>query len=50
MASRPKNPDATTSRPSEPIRPLPARQAGISLMAVQVRRRRYTHDLPRRSR
>jgi hypothetical protein len=36
-------------RPPEPIRPLPARRIGVSLLAVRARRRRYRGLLPPRS-
>jgi len=32
---------ADSRRPPEPIRPLPARRTGISLLAARARRRRY---------
>lgn len=34
-------PAADSRRPPEPIRPLPARRTGITLLAVKVRRSRY---------
>jgi hypothetical protein len=34
-------PGADSRRPPEPIRPLPARRTGITLLAVKVRRSRY---------
>lgn len=36
---RPK-PASTTRRPPEPLRPLPARYAGATLLSVKIRRRR----------
>ena len=48
VATRPKNPDPQTKRPPEPIRPLPAERTGVSLLALQARRRRYRQGLPRR--
>jgi hypothetical protein len=37
-------PAAVTRRPSEPLRPLPARRVGGSLIAAQARRTRYRGD------
>ena len=34
-------PSAAGRRPPEPLRPLPARRAGVGLLAAQARRRRY---------
>jgi hypothetical protein len=47
VATRPTRPAAQTTRPPEPIRPLPAERTGVTLLAVQVRRRRYREGLPR---
>jgi hypothetical protein len=47
VATRPTRPAAQTTRPPEPIRPLPAERTGVTLLAVQVRRRRYRDGLPR---
>jgi hypothetical protein len=41
-------PAALTRRPSEPLRPLPARRPGGSLIAVQARRSRYRGAFPTR--
>jgi hypothetical protein len=41
---RPTAPPAQTSRPPEPIRPLPAQRAGVSLLSLRVRRRRYRNS------
>ncbi len=40
---RPSNqsPAKVTSRPPEPLRPVPARRPGTSLLAAKVRRRRH---------
>ncbi|HVF75410.1 MAG TPA: hypothetical protein VM938_10210 [Acidimicrobiales bacterium] len=42
-ASRPARttPMADSRRPPEPIRPLPAKHTGITLLAARARRRRY---------
>jgi hypothetical protein len=34
-------PAPDSRRPPEPLRPLPARRAGISLLSAKARRRRY---------
>jgi hypothetical protein len=50
MAPRPKNPSSLTRRPSEPLRPLPGvKVVETTILAVQARRRRFSHDLGRRS-
>ena len=50
MALRPKNPSSLSRRPPEPLRPIPAvKVAETTIIAVQARRRRYSHDLGRRS-
>lgn len=38
-------PHGDTRRPPEPIRPLPAQRTGVTLLAAQVRRRRYRSGL-----
>ena len=38
-------PHGDTRRPPEPIRPLPAQRTGVTLLAAQVRRRRYRTGL-----
>ena len=48
VATRPNAPASQSKRPAEPVRPLPAQRAGVTLLAVQVRRRRYRDGLPRR--
>jgi hypothetical protein len=48
VATRPTAPARQSTRPPEPVRPLPAQRTGVSLLAVQVRRRRYRDGLPRR--
>jgi len=48
VATRPSAPSPQSKRPPEPVRPLPAQRAGVTLLAVQVRRRRYRDGLPRR--
>ena len=48
VATRPTRPASQTTRPPEPIRPLPAERTGVSLLAIQVRRQRYRDGLPRR--
>jgi len=40
VAKRPPGPAGTTTRPPEPIRPLPARRAGVGLLAARARRLR----------
>jgi len=48
MAARPKNPSRITTRPPEPVRPIPAVKVGdVSVLAVKIRRRRYSDDLGR---
>jgi hypothetical protein len=47
VPSRPKPPAQLTTRPAEPFRPIPATKAGITVLAVKLRRRRYTNDLGR---
>ena len=47
VATRPTRPAAQTTRPPEPIRPLPAERTGVSLLALKVRRRRYRDGLPK---
>jgi hypothetical protein len=42
-------PAPSTTRPSEPIRPLPAQRTGVSLLALRARRRRHRGSLPGRS-
>lgn len=46
-----RRPSLETVRPPEPMRPLPAQHAGVSLLATKVRRRRYRTGpgLPRHS-
>lgn len=44
-----QTPAATTRRPAEPFRPVPARKVGLSLLASQARRRRYRGTLPPRA-
>ena len=39
-------PDRDARRPAAPHRPIPARRAGIGLLAVKARRRRYRRLLP----
>lgn len=34
-------PSAETRRPPEPLRPIPAAQAGTGLLSVRLRRRRF---------
>ncbi|MEX2658067.1 MAG: hypothetical protein WD232_00120 [Acidimicrobiales bacterium] len=41
MSSRRNAPSAETRRPAEPLRPIPAAQAGVGLLSVRLRRRRY---------
>ncbi len=36
-----QTPMADSRRPPEPIRPLPAKHTGITLLAAKARRRRY---------
>ena len=48
VATRPSRPAAQTTRPPEPIRPLPAERTGVTLLALQVRRRRYRDGMPKR--
>ena len=47
VATRPSRPAAQTTRPPEPIRPLPAERTGVTLLALKVRRRRYRDGLPK---
>jgi hypothetical protein len=47
VATRPSRPAAQTTRPPEPIRPLPAERTGVSLLALKVRRRRHRDGLPK---
>jgi hypothetical protein len=48
VPTRPKPPGHLTRRPPEPIRPIPAvKVAAVSVMAVRLRRRRYSDDLGR---
>jgi hypothetical protein len=42
-------PGATTRRPAQPIRPVPARRLAGDLLAVKVRRRRFQQVLPPRA-
>jgi hypothetical protein len=44
-----QTPPATTRRPPEPFRPLPARKMGVSLLATKARRRRFRGTLPPRA-
>ena len=46
MKERRSAPSLSTRRPPEPIRPLPARRTGTSLLGAKVRRRRYRDILP----
>jgi hypothetical protein len=49
MALRPKNPSSLSRRPPEPLRPIPATKVvETTTIAVQARRRRFSHDLGRR--
>ena len=47
VATRPTPPARQMTRPPEPIRPLPAQRAGVTLLAVRVHRRRYRDGLRR---
>jgi hypothetical protein len=47
VPARPKSPARLTTRPPEPLRPIPATKAGVTVLAVRLRRRRYTDDLGR---
>jgi hypothetical protein len=47
VASRPSRPAAQTTRPPEPIRPLPAVRTGVTLLALKARRRRYRDGIPK---
>jgi len=50
MAQRPKPPSSLHRRPPEPLRPLPAvKVVATTTIAVRTRRRRFSHDLGRRS-
>ena len=40
------SPSVTTTRPPEPLRPLPATKPAISHLAVMARRRRYRLQPP----
>ncbi|HEX4902994.1 MAG TPA: hypothetical protein VFV42_09315 [Acidimicrobiales bacterium] len=42
-------PAASTRRPAQPLRPLPARRLGGDLIAVKARRRRFQQVLPPRA-
>ncbi len=42
-------PAATTRRPAQPIRPLPASRLAADLLAVKARRRRFQQILPPRA-
>ena len=47
VPSRPKPPAQVTTRPPEPLRPVPAVKAGVTVLAVRLRRRRYSNDVGR---
>ncbi|MCO8127737.1 hypothetical protein NHL50_11015 [Acidimicrobiia bacterium EGI L10123] len=49
MPSRNRAPAATTRRPAQPIRPLPATRLAADLLAVKARRRRFQQILPPRA-
>jgi len=46
VSNRRFTPAIQARRPAEPIRPLPARRAGVTLLAVRARRRRWRRVLP----
>jgi hypothetical protein len=47
VPSRPKPPPRLLTRPPEPLRPVPAVKAGVTVLAVRLRRRRYSNDVGR---
>lgn len=49
VPSRNSAPAATTRRPAQPIRPLPASRLAADLLAVKARRRRFQQILPPRA-
>ena len=49
VPSRNSAPAATTRRPAQPIRPVPATRLAADLLAVKARRRRFQQILPPRA-
>jgi len=49
VPSRNTAPAATSRRPAQPLRPVPARRLGGDLLAVKARRRRFQQVLPPRA-
>jgi len=49
VSSRNTAPGASTRRPAQPIRPVPARRLAGDLLAVKARRRRFQQVLPPRA-
>jgi hypothetical protein len=47
VPSRPKPPARLLTRPPEPLRPVPAVKAGVTVLAVRLRRRRFSNDVGR---
>jgi hypothetical protein len=41
MKAPTSQPHRESRRPPEPLRPIPARRAGVGLLAARARRRRY---------